>query len=265
MTSIAADGWAHDFSDWGQLRANGSVSANYPYDNTTVPDYWALRARQAYWASISFTDDNFGVLVKAARTAGLYESLITIFVGDHGFQLGDNDLWSKVTNFEHATRVPLLVRAPGVSSGGVVSTFVESISLFPTVAELAAGVSVPPCPSGLHASRATVLCTHGVSMVPLLHGGGPGGGGSAVAYSQVPRGNSTRGMPGGKCASTPGQVSSPSNKYRDHRVCKHVEMTGFTLRFLNFPELGPDIDLSNGVGMRVIHGVFCAHPRLAVH
>ena len=31
MTSIMADGWADDFADWGQLRANGSVSGSYPY------------------------------------------------------------------------------------------------------------------------------------------------------------------------------------------------------------------------------------------
>jgi hypothetical protein len=47
MTSIMADGWADDFSDWGQLRANGSVSGSYPYDNTSLPAYWQRRARQA--------------------------------------------------------------------------------------------------------------------------------------------------------------------------------------------------------------------------
>jgi membrane-anchored protein YejM (alkaline phosphatase superfamily) len=57
----------------------------------------------------SFTDDNFGAVITAAQTASLYDETIVIFLGDHGFQLGDNDQWSKVTNFEHATRIPFMV------------------------------------------------------------------------------------------------------------------------------------------------------------
>ena len=47
MNSIVADGWAGDFREFQALRANGSVSAGYPDDNTTVPAYWARRIRQA--------------------------------------------------------------------------------------------------------------------------------------------------------------------------------------------------------------------------
>jgi hypothetical protein len=47
-----------------------------------VPHLWCAGCVAADWASVSFTDSNFGVLVQAARAAGLYDNLITIFVGD---------------------------------------------------------------------------------------------------------------------------------------------------------------------------------------
>ena len=41
----------------------------------------------------------------------------------------------------------------------------------------------------------------------------------------------------------PRAVPSPSNKYRD-RVCKIIEMTGVYHTILKFPELDPDIYLT---------------------
>ena len=232
MNSILVDGWAGDFSDFRALRNNGSVPTTYPTDNSTLPGYWARRARQAYWGATSFTDSNFGVVIKAAQAASLYDETIVIFLGDHGFQLGDNDQWSKVTNFEHATRIPLLIKLPtssapalvgGLLRGGVggggggggvrVSQLVETLDIFPTIIELAVGsaAGVPQCPAGLNASRATMLCTDGVSLVPYLRGSSSSSSSSSNrqqpvpvlhdgAFSQVPRGAVTRGMPGGPMA-----------------------------------------------------------------
>ena len=37
---------------------------------------------------------------------------ITVFHSDHGYQLGELNEWSKKTNTELATRVPLIIRVP---------------------------------------------------------------------------------------------------------------------------------------------------------
>jgi iduronate 2-sulfatase len=50
-------------------------------------------------------------------------------------------LWCKHTNFEQATRVPLLIRVPG-EAGKVVEPAVELVDLFPTICEWA-GVESP--------------------------------------------------------------------------------------------------------------------------
>jgi iduronate 2-sulfatase len=44
---------------------------------------------------------------------GIADHTIIVLWGDHGFHLGDHGLWNKHTNFENATRVPLIMKIPG--------------------------------------------------------------------------------------------------------------------------------------------------------
>lgn len=53
LNDILSGYWANDFTEFNTLRANTSISSNNPYDNSTLPDYWARRVRQAYWAATS--------------------------------------------------------------------------------------------------------------------------------------------------------------------------------------------------------------------
>ena len=56
-----------------------------------------------------------------------------------GWALGDNQEWSKFSNFRVATNVPLIVRVPGVTDEGATSeALVELVDLLPTLAELCA-------------------------------------------------------------------------------------------------------------------------------
>jgi arylsulfatase A-like enzyme len=67
--------------------------------------------------------------------------------GDHGWHLAEMEVWCKCTNFELATRAPLLIRVPGVTDAGVTSTTLsEHVDLLPTLAE-AAGMLWLGCPS----------------------------------------------------------------------------------------------------------------------
>jgi hypothetical protein len=70
----------------------------------------------------------------------------------------------------------------------------------------ASAASVPACPARLNASRATRLCTDGVSLVPLLRDPDVAPAPHVGAYSQVPRGNASEGMPGGSCSANPTQT-----------------------------------------------------------
>jgi iduronate 2-sulfatase len=146
----------------------------------TTPPHWGLdehaqrESIRAYYASITFLDANVGRLLDALQRLGLSDSTIVVFISDHGYHLGEQGQWMKQTLFERSARAPLLVAAPGISSRGrSTSRIVESLDVYPTLAELAS----VPAPDGLH----------GRSLVPLLKN--PNAKWDHPALTQVRRGS----------------------------------------------------------------------------
>jgi choline-sulfatase len=121
-----------------------------------ITDADIRRARQAYFANISYVDSKIGEIL-AAIDATRQEAII-VFVSDHGEMLGRRGLWFKMNFFEGAARVPLMIAAPGLTAG-LVTTPVCSIDVTPTICELA-GVSMAD----------VMPWTDGQSLVPLAKG-----------------------------------------------------------------------------------------------
>jgi len=123
-----------------------------------------------YYAATSYTDAQIGILLNTLDSLGLSNNTIIVLWGDHGWHLGDHNLWCKHTNFEQATRAPLLISDPRIKPSKTNSQ-VEFIDIFPTVCDLA-GVNVP---------------THldGKSLVPLMKN--PGAKVKEYSVSQFPR------------------------------------------------------------------------------
>jgi arylsulfatase A-like enzyme len=94
-----------------------------------------------YYAAVSYTDAQVGKLLDKLEALGLTENTIIVLWGDHGWHLGDHNLWCKHTNFEQATRTPLIIAAPGIkaTTSNAPSEFVD---VFPTLCDLA-GVKIP--------------------------------------------------------------------------------------------------------------------------
>lgn len=115
----------------------------------------AREAIAAYYACLSFVDDNIGMILRSLDEAGLADKTIVIFLGDHGFHLGDHGFWSKYSMLEPTHRAPLIVRVPGAAANGkACKEFVEFVDLIPTLAELC-GFQIP-------------ANLEGVSFAPLL-------------------------------------------------------------------------------------------------
>jgi arylsulfatase A-like enzyme len=105
-------------------------------------DQWKP-AVQGYLASMSFCDELIGELVAALDESGHGDDTIVVLWGDNGFHLGEKLHWRKFTLWEEATRVPLLVCAPGRSQAGHrYEAPVSLLDLYPTLAELA-GLTPP--------------------------------------------------------------------------------------------------------------------------
>jgi len=96
---------------------------------------------QGYYAAVSYMDAQVGILLNTLDSLGTLKNTIVVLWGDHGWHLGDHDLWEKHTNLENATRAPLIIAAPGMKPGQPKSLS-EHLDIFPTICDLA-GLSIP--------------------------------------------------------------------------------------------------------------------------
>lgn len=139
------------FHNFGELRHYAEIP-----DKGPVSDETAKKLIHGYYACVSYTDAQIGKLLNALKTLELDKNTIVVLWGDHGWNLGDHQLWCKHCNFESSLHVPLIVRTPGQTEGKRTSAITEYIDIYPSLCELA-GLTIPE-----H--------TDGESFVPLLNG-----------------------------------------------------------------------------------------------
>jgi choline-sulfatase len=122
-------------------------------------------ARRAYYGAVSYVDDQIGSLVATLRDARLDANTVIAVIADHGDMLGERDLWYKMSFFEPACRIPLIVHAPGRFASRRVHESASLLDLLPTLAQLGSPGSAPEY----------AAAHDGTSLVPALEGGaGPG-------------------------------------------------------------------------------------------
>lgn len=93
---------------------------------------------QAYLAACSHTDAMVGQILDALDSSEFAQNTAVVLWSDHGYHLGEKLHWRKMALWEHATRVPLLVRAPWrVAAGDSFEEPVSLIDLAPTLTDLA--------------------------------------------------------------------------------------------------------------------------------
>ena len=114
------------------------------------------RARQGYFANISYVDDLIGQLFEVLEAT--QADPIILFTSDHGEMLGERGLWFKMNFFEPSARVPLMISAPGLSPQRVDAP-VSLIDVAPTLCDLA-GIAMDQ----------VLPWTDGISLLPLTQG-----------------------------------------------------------------------------------------------
>lgn len=135
QTTAPEDGAAMGLHASFELRVRHGIPKSGPIEGEL-----AKTLKHAYLASVSYVDAQIGKMIGALEEAGVRENTIIILWGDHGWHLGDMGVWGKATNYEIATRVPLLIWTPDMpkgSRGKKTDALVELVDMYPTLTELA--------------------------------------------------------------------------------------------------------------------------------
>lgn len=94
---------------------------------------------RAYLACVAAVDGCIGTVVDAIDQSGLRERTIVVLVSDHGYNLGKKDYLFKNSLWEESTRIPIVIRAPGIGRPGArVEQPVSLIDIYPTLVDLCA-------------------------------------------------------------------------------------------------------------------------------
>ena len=155
------------FTRFQELRGYKDIPSEGP-----VPTSKVRELIHGYYAATSFMDAQVGRVLRELESLGLADNTVVILFGDHGWHLGEQALWAKTTIFELAARSPMMLRVPGMPSGGKNCVgLVEFVDMYPTLCA-ACGIETPED-------------LEGTSMLPLLED--PTQPWKKAAFSQIPR------------------------------------------------------------------------------
>ena len=95
------------------------------------------RWTQAYLACVAAVDDNVGQVMDALNQTHLKDNTVVVLASDHGFHLGEKDYLYKNSLWEKSTRIPLIIRVPGVTKANTtIAKAVSLIDVYPTLVDM---------------------------------------------------------------------------------------------------------------------------------
>jgi arylsulfatase A-like enzyme len=125
--------------NFGELRNYAGI----PKGDEPFSEALCRTLKHGYYACVSYVDAQIGRLLDALATNGLDRNTVVILWGDHGWKLGEHDMWCKHTLYEIDNRVPLLIKVPGTGARtGATQALVEFVDIYPSLCELA-GLTLP--------------------------------------------------------------------------------------------------------------------------
>lgn len=142
-------------------QTNGRQSDPIPGLNRPVgfhDEFLTRHNEQRYLLQLGFVDHELGKLLDRLHRNKMYDSTMIVVVADHGFawQTHVKDRRRvRQSNVEEIGTVPLFIKAPGQSRGRVVNSYVQTMDVASTVADLL-NMRLPYKPDGHSAFSAAV-------------------------------------------------------------------------------------------------------------
>eukprot|EP01060_Flectonema_neradi_P015911 TRINITY_DN22544_c0_g1_i1.p1 TRINITY_DN22544_c0_g1~~TRINITY_DN22544_c0_g1_i1.p1 ORF type:complete len:531 (+),score=97.02 TRINITY_DN22544_c0_g1_i1:56-1648(+) len=124
---------------------NDEICTTHQVNCTTTPDGFNLVPdnmhqvlRKGYYSAVTFMDSQVGRVIDALDASSFASNTAIVMWGDHGYHLGEHGIWCKKTEFEMATRVPLIIALPNhpiASKGKLIPQLVEHLDIYPTIVD----------------------------------------------------------------------------------------------------------------------------------
>lgn len=161
------------WNPWTDVRRRHDASllnVSFPYG--PLPVNFQKEIRRHYYAAVTYMDDQVGKILTTLQETGIRKDTLVVVLGDHGWALGEHQEYSKFSNFQVATNVPLIVSPPqtqghshSVLSAQRIDDPVALVDMFPTLASLVSLPVPPSCRSSAGVPENETTCTDGVSLV----------------------------------------------------------------------------------------------------
>jgi arylsulfatase A-like enzyme len=125
---------------WSELSSYKPYTTTYKSENyrkKNIINSQELDLKHGYYACVSFIDYLIGMITDEVESLGIDNNTIIIITSDHGFHLGEQQIWGKHSNYKMSTNVPLIIYDPRMKIKNNISHgFVELLDLFPTLVDL---------------------------------------------------------------------------------------------------------------------------------
>jgi choline-sulfatase len=93
------------------------------------------RAIIAYYALLTFVDEQIGLVLAALQEAGFTDSTRIIYSTDHGDNIGRRGLWGKSVMYEEAVSIPMISAGPSIPAGSRSSALVSLVDIYTSALE----------------------------------------------------------------------------------------------------------------------------------
>jgi arylsulfatase A-like enzyme len=134
--AVFNDTITHESKCWDEPEMTDPNTVDVPPYYPDTPKVRGSIAR--LYDRIYTMDQKAGQIMDDLKKKGLWENTIVFFWGDHGDGLPRCKRWP----YDSGTRIPLLIKAPGLKPGSVNKDLISSIDFGPTVLSLV-GLDVP--------------------------------------------------------------------------------------------------------------------------
>jgi N-acetylglucosamine-6-sulfatase len=130
----------HKKPRWLKDQRNSRHGVDFAYN---LPDFDLDAYYIRYCETLLAVDEGLGRILDKLEERKELEDTLVVFLGDNGFQFGEQGLIDKRTAYEASMRIPLLMYCPAsIPAGSTLNKVVANIDIGPTILE-ACGVVTP--------------------------------------------------------------------------------------------------------------------------